>query len=127
LMQVLLSDIVFNHFQIFPGIFSSIDAYTKKMIRSWWDGHQYFPAYLNSLGRITGYKKIPGFSKFRIWDKDSNIWLTGIPDEILIREDMSHIILDYKTANTHKIRLETTMIPPLLMRLSLTRVIKVTF
>jgi hypothetical protein len=85
-------------FQIFPGIFSSIDAYTKKMIHSWWDGHQYFPAYLNNLGKITGYKKIPSSSKFRIWDKDSNIWLTGIPDEILVREDLSHIILDYKTA-----------------------------
>ncbi len=85
-------------FQIFPGIFSSIDAYTKKMIHGCWDCYQYFPSYLSSLGKITGYKKIPSSSKFRIWNKDSNIWLTGIPDEILVREDMSHVILDYKTA-----------------------------
>jgi hypothetical protein len=85
-------------FQIFPGIFSSIDAYTKNIIHGWCDEHRCFPGYLNELGKLTGYKKAPHYSKFRILDSETNILFTGVPDDIYVREDGSHIIVDYKTA-----------------------------
>jgi len=40
-------------FQIFPGIFSSIDAYTKRVVHGWID-ELGAPAWLDEIGSITG-------------------------------------------------------------------------
>lgn len=85
-------------FQIFPGIFSSIDSYTKKIVHSWFDGHKSFPSWLNELGDLVGYQTPPHYSKFYTVDSDSNVMLWGTPDEIFVRSDGSYIIADYKTA-----------------------------
>ncbi len=85
-------------FQIFPGIFSSIDSYTKRIVHSWFDSHRSQPVWLNSLGNLVGYRETLHFSKFRILDEENNILLTGNPDDVLIKTDSSHIIVDYKTA-----------------------------
>jgi hypothetical protein len=85
-------------FQIFPGIFSSIDSYTKKYINTYFDQNKKFPDWLNVLGKMKGYINPPHFTKFYIIDKDTNILLTGVPDGIYVKPDSSHIIVDYKTA-----------------------------
>lgn len=85
-------------FQIFPGIFSSIDSYTKNIVHTFFDNMGSFPLWLNSLGDIKGYINPPHFSKFNIVDPDNNILFTGVPDGIFIKDDSSHIIVDYKTA-----------------------------
>lgn len=85
-------------FQIFPGIFSSIDSYTKRIVHSWFDNHRNQPVWLNSLGNLVGYRETLHFSKFRILDEENNILLTGNPDDVFIKSDSSHIIVDYKTA-----------------------------
>jgi len=85
-------------FQIFPGIFSSIDSYTKRVVHSWFDKYGSPPPWLRDLGNLTGYVEPPHFSKYNILDPETNILLTGSPDAIFIRPDNSHIIVDYKTA-----------------------------
>ncbi|MFC1963562.1 PD-(D/E)XK nuclease family protein [Chloroflexota bacterium] len=85
-------------FQIFPGIFSSIDSYTKNIINGYFDKYNRFPSWLGILGSLIGYKKSPHFSKFSIIDDDNNILLTGVPDSIYVKTDQSHVVVDYKTA-----------------------------
>ena len=46
-------------FQIFPGIFSSIDSYTKNIVHSWFDTHGCCPVWLSELGEIKGYVNPP--------------------------------------------------------------------
>jgi hypothetical protein len=85
-------------YQIFPGIFSSIDSYGKKLVHGWFDRHQSAPPWLNPLGSLKGYRNPPHYSKFSILDAQSNVLLRGTPDGILVLQDGSHLIVDYKTA-----------------------------
>jgi hypothetical protein len=85
-------------YQIFPGIFSSIDGYTKRLVHGWFDRHLNPPPWLSQLGKIKGYRNPPHYSKFSILDWESNVVLRGTPDGILVRQDDSHLIVDYKTA-----------------------------
>jgi len=85
-------------YRIFPGIFSSIDAYGKKLVHGWFDRHQSSPPWLAPLGNIKGYVNPPHYSKFSIFDAATNVILRGTPDGILVMQDGSHLIVDYKTA-----------------------------
>lgn len=85
-------------FQIFPGIFSSIDAYSKRVIHGWFDNHGTCPPWLSDLGKLKGYIHPPHHNQFRIVDPETNILLTGSPDGIYVRADDSRLIVDYKTA-----------------------------
>lgn len=85
-------------FQIFPGIFASIDSYNKKIIQNWFDRHHKLPEWLQSLGDISGYEKSPHHSIFQILDERNNILLTGDPDAVFVYRDGSYLIVDYKTA-----------------------------
>jgi hypothetical protein len=85
-------------FQIFPGIFSSIDAYTKKIVHGYFDGHGCFPAWLAGLGDLVAYREPLHYSKYKYRDDDSGLTLWGTPDGIFTRRDGSHVIVDYKTA-----------------------------
>ena len=85
-------------FQIpMPGIFSSIDAYTKKVVHGFIDRNGHFPQWLSDLG-VVGYRNPPHYSRFFILDREFGIKLTGVPDGIFVRPDGSHVIADYKTA-----------------------------
>lgn len=85
-------------YQIFPGIFNSIDSYGKKLVHGWFDRHGSAPPWLASLGDVKGYRPPPHHSKFQFLDAKSSVLLTGSPDGVLIRGDDSHLIIDYKTA-----------------------------
>jgi hypothetical protein len=85
-------------FQIFPGIFSSIDAYSKRVIHGWFDKHGTCPPWLADLGELKGYINPPHYSKFYIVDPETNILLTGSPDGVYVRADDSRLIVDYKTS-----------------------------
>ena len=85
-------------FQIFPGIFSSIDSYNKRIVHSWFDKYDRPPAWMRDLGEVVGYREPPHHSKFQILDKPHGVLLTGSPDGVLVCKDRSHIIVDYKTA-----------------------------
>ena len=51
--------------QIFPGIFSSIDSYSKKVVHGQFD-RSGMPGWLASLGELKGYKKPPSAQRFRV-------------------------------------------------------------
>ena len=85
-------------FQIFPGIFTSIDSYTKRVVHGWLDANRTTPPWLGSLGEVVSYKPPPHYTQFNILDSKTNILLRGMPDGILLRSDGSHLIVDYKTA-----------------------------
>ncbi|MEE9296701.1 MAG: PD-(D/E)XK nuclease family protein [Phycisphaerae bacterium] len=85
-------------YQIFPGIFSSIDGFTKRVVHTWFDEHGAPPAWLDPLGTIVGYREPPHFSKFNMLNEDHGVLLTGAADGILVRDDGSFVIVDYKTA-----------------------------
>lgn len=87
-------------FQIFPGIFSSIDAYTKKCVRAMIDrGPGKRPAFLDTLG-VTGYvEKVPTWRTFKM--EAQGVMLTGIPDDIFTTQ-AGEVIPDHKTAKLTK-------------------------
>jgi hypothetical protein len=85
-------------YQIFPGIFSSIDSYGKRLVHAWFDRHGGPPPWLVELGEIKGYLAPPHFSRFQLVDPDTGVLLTGTPDGVLVRADDSCLIVDYKTA-----------------------------
>jgi hypothetical protein len=85
-------------YQIFPGIFSSIDSYGKKLVHGWFDRHGSAPPWLNQLGKVKSYRPPPHYSKVSILDPDANVVLRGTPDGILVMDDDSYLIVDYKTA-----------------------------
>ena len=85
-------------YQIFPGIFSSIDSYSKKITLT---HHEHFgkpPHWLKPFGDLVRPVKIPSRNEFFIFDEAANIQLTGVPDEIFQKKDGSYFIADYKTA-----------------------------
>lgn len=85
-------------YQIFPGIFSAIDSYSKSIVHGWFDRHSGPPAWLAGLGDVRGYEPPPHYSMFKTLDPETKILLTGSPDGVLIRADHSRVIIDYKTA-----------------------------
>lgn len=85
-------------FQMFPGIFSSTDSYTKSVVHGFVHRHGTFPSWLSELGELKGYKPPPRYTRFRVLDKKNDIVLTGVPDGIFVKADGSHLIVDYKTA-----------------------------
>ncbi|MDA0733939.1 MAG: PD-(D/E)XK nuclease family protein [Chloroflexi bacterium] len=89
-------------FQIFPGIFSSIDSYSKRVVHSWFDRHQRPPDWLQGLGALSGYVEPPSYTTFQIVNEEYNVLLTGSPDGVFVREDGSHLIVDYKTSRHTK-------------------------
>jgi hypothetical protein len=85
-------------YQIFPGIFSSIDAYGKRVVHGWFDRQKSAPPWLAALGDIEGYRNPPHYTKFSITDRKTGVVLRGTPDGILAMRDGSFLIIDYKTA-----------------------------
>lgn len=85
-------------FQIFPGIFSAIDSYSKSLVHGWFDRHKNSPLWLRELGNIVDYEEPPHYSKFYVVDKESGVCLRGSPDAIFILDDKTYLIADYKTA-----------------------------
>lgn len=88
--------------QIFPGIFSSIDAYTKRVTHAIIDsrgkGTTINYEWLSEMGDIVAYRKAPHWSKFTANIQEYGITLSGVVDDILVTDSDSIIIPDYKTA-----------------------------
>ena len=85
-------------FQIFPGVFSSIDAYTKRVVHQYFDVYGRAPDWLAPLGSIRGYREPPHYSKFNTKHPSTGILLTGALDAIFERQDDTLVLADYKTA-----------------------------
>ncbi|MBI3742778.1 MAG: PD-(D/E)XK nuclease family protein [Chloroflexi bacterium] len=84
-------------FQTFPGIFSSIDRYNKRIVDSHF-AREGLPSWLAPLGRVSELIDPPNYRKFSIVDAATGVTLRGEADGILRMEDGSYTIIDYKTA-----------------------------
>lgn len=82
-------------YQKFPGIFSTIDAYTKKIVHAWIDRNS--GSGILEAHKVTGYEKAPHWSKFRM-ETESGIILSGAVDDIWTCRGGGIVIPDYKTA-----------------------------
>jgi PD-(D/E)XK nuclease superfamily len=85
-------------FQIFPGIFNTLDSYSKRLIQSSFGRLGGPPPWLREIGKIVRSVKPPHYSKFYVEDEETSVRLTGSPDAIFVLRDKSHAIIDYKTA-----------------------------
>jgi PD-(D/E)XK nuclease superfamily len=85
-------------YSIFPGIFASIDSFTKRTVHAFMDINSQAPAFLNCLGAIRHYISPPHHSRFQFQDPITGILLTGEADGIFEFTDNSLAIVDYKTA-----------------------------
>ena len=87
---------------IFPGIFSSIDSYSKNITWSYFDKYGNLPPWFSPYGDFIEPISVPHHSRFFIIDKKNNIKLTGVPDDIFLKSDGGYSIIDYKTARYSK-------------------------
>ena len=85
-------------YQSFPGIFSSIDSYTKKMVKGWFDRHGKAPEWMSDLGTLKEYINPPGSRKFFIDHEETGLKLAGTPDAFFIDEYDKLLIIDFKTS-----------------------------
>ena len=60
------------------------------------------PPWFSEFGDYEMPIKVPGWNKFFYIDEETNVKLTGIPDEVLKKKDGSYAIIDYKTARFTK-------------------------
>lgn len=79
----------------FPGIFSSIDAYTKNIVERYFTKNDELPNWMKSVGDIMRIVSIKP-SEFRI--ESGTITFTGVPDLLFERHNGDFVIVDYKTA-----------------------------
>jgi len=79
----------------FPGVFSSLDSYTKRVTGVHAQIRQSLPKWLKLDGEPAA---VPHHSQFRLIVKSSGLLLTGACDELIRRPDGSLVILDYKTS-----------------------------
>lgn len=87
-------------FQGFPSIFSSIDSYTKKVLHHLIETHGQAPDWLSPLGPVSGFLSGSDLhhSRYKFLHAESNVLLTGAPDDIFITPNGTHLVIDYKTA-----------------------------
>ena len=79
----------------FPGIFSSIDSYTKNIVERHFQRSGKLPSWLGEIGEVKGIIPVRQ-SEFKI--VKGGVTLTGVPDLLFQRPDGSFGIVDYKTA-----------------------------
>ena len=84
-------------YQSFPGIFSSIDAYTKHCVHHIISG-ELQPEWMQKIGHIVGWEPVPHWSKSKFLDEKTGVTLSGVPDDIWIKSDGKKVIPDFKTA-----------------------------
>ncbi len=87
---------------IMPGIFSSIDAYSKKAILAYFETNGHFPPWIAGRWAEARPLPTPHHSTFRMSDPETGVIVTGVPDLILGLPDDRLAILDLKTARYSK-------------------------
>jgi len=93
-MQVLFRSL----YGIMPGVFSSIDARTKRVVHGHFDRYGVALPWLAPVGPVVAYREPPHWSKFQKLYPEYGILLTGAPDGVLLTDAGDLIIVDYKTA-----------------------------
>ncbi len=84
--------------QGFPGIFSSIDRYTKRVIIGHLSRELSLPPWMSQIGETIDHIDPPHWSKFKAEDETTGVTLRGEADAIFRLADGSCAIIDYKTS-----------------------------
>ena len=84
--------------QGFPGIFSSIDRYTKLVIVNHLNREGLLPPWMANIGEANGHIDPPHWSKFKAEDETTGVTLRGEADAIFQLSDGTCAIIDYKTS-----------------------------
>ena len=83
---------------IFPGIFSTIDVYSKGISTIQMRQGATRPPWMSKCGSVKEQLPCPHWSKFSFKDEVSGVTLRGSPDEMFRLEDGTIAIIDYKTS-----------------------------
>ena len=83
---------------IMPGIFSSIDAYSKRAILAYFERNRRFPPWIAGRWAEARPLPTPHHSTFRLVEPKTGIVMTGVPDLMLGLQGNGVAILDLKTA-----------------------------
>ena len=84
--------------QGFPGIFSTIDRYTKQVVIGHLQREGELPAWMSGVGQVDGYIDPPHWSKFQATDDRTGVTLRGETDAVFRLADGTCAIVDYKTS-----------------------------
>ena len=87
---------------IMPGIFSSIDGFSRRAILASYETNGHFPPWIAGRWAEVRPLKSPHHSTFRLRDPETGVVLTGIPDLMLGLPNDRLAILDLKTARYSK-------------------------
>ena len=87
---------------IMPGIFSSIDGFSKRAILAYFEKNGHFPPWIAGHWAEATPLPTPHHSTFRLVDPETGIVLTGVPDLMLGLPRRRLAILDLKTARFSK-------------------------
>ena len=87
---------------IMPGIFSSIDGFSKRAILAYFETNGHFPPWIAGRWAEARPLPTPHHSTFRISDPETGVIMTGVPDLILGLPNDRLAILDLKTARFSK-------------------------
>ena len=85
-------------YQTFPGIFSSIDGYIKKVVHRYFQREGQMPSWFPMSDQVAALEEVPHYSKFAATDPRSGVTLRGAPDDVLRLEGSAYHIVDYKTS-----------------------------
>ncbi|RLC19398.1 MAG: hypothetical protein DRH93_15600 [Deltaproteobacteria bacterium] len=88
--------------EIFPGIFSSIDSYTKKMVHAAFEATNRPPEWIPEVKDAIGLAKTLHWTKFNRFDQKTGITVSGMEDDVFVYRNNSRTIVDYKTAKFTK-------------------------
>jgi hypothetical protein len=81
-----------------PGVFSSIDAFTKNAVHAHFDREGRLPPWFPDVGAVEGYESALSSKRFRSADPETGVILSGVPDDLFRMKDGSLHIVDYKTS-----------------------------
>lgn len=85
-------------YQIFPGIFASLDSYQKRLTDRYFAISGRLPPWYATFGLAGEPITCPHHSKFYLEDQEFGIRLTGAPDELLRQSGGELVIIDHKTS-----------------------------
>lgn len=81
-----------------PGIFSSIDGFSKRSLLAYFEKNGHFPPWIAGRWSDAIPLPTPHHSTFRLTDPETGIVLTGVPDLLLGLPRRRLAVLDLKTA-----------------------------
>ena len=85
-----------------PSILFAADRQVKEAVHRSIDAGRGLPPWMPMLGRAVGYVPDLSYKWFRHLDRRTNVSVCGVPDDLLIMDDGSVHVVDYKTATLSK-------------------------